>query len=80
MTSSGSEQDGDRGIEPVRRSAAAEAAALRWQESQPDDPAEPTSTAPDRPSMPGRPVDRRSASAEAAALRWQQRHPDADEG
>lgn len=76
----GSRQDDDRGIEPPRRSAAAEAAALRWEESEPDAPAEQASPASDQPSTPRRPVDRRSASAEAAALRWQEQHPDGDEG
>jgi hypothetical protein len=79
MTRSGPEQDRDHGSEPPRRSAAAEAAALRWEESQPDDPADPTPAAADEKSRPA-PVDRRSASAEAAALRWQEQHEDADAG
>ena len=79
MTRSGPEQEGDQRTEPPRRSAAAEAAALRWEESQADDPADPAPTA-DPEATPARPVDRRSASAEAAALRWQEQHEDDDAG
>jgi hypothetical protein len=67
--------DGD---EPRRRSASAEAAALRWSETHPDDvepPPAPARRATDDPP-------RRSASAEAAALRWSEEHPEevSDEG
>jgi hypothetical protein len=79
MTRSGSKHEGERRHEPPRPSASAEELALRWEESQPVDPQEPTSTAAGRPSVPRRPGDRRSASADAAALRWQERHPDDEE-
>jgi hypothetical protein len=75
MTQSGADQDDER----QRGSAAAEAAALRWEESQPDEPGQPASTPPDRPSIPRGLSDRRSASADAAALRWQEQHPDGDD-
>ena len=64
---------GDRDEEP-RRSASAEAAALRRAEREPDseeDVGPRDDDAPDRPAR-GRP----SASAEAAALRWRDEHPD----
>jgi hypothetical protein len=61
---------------PGRRSASAEAAALRFSERDPDvlDPETPPHV--EEPESPG---PRRSASAEAAALRWQRDHPDEDE-
>jgi hypothetical protein len=60
-----------------RRSASAEAAALRWREQHPDEDAE---AAADQAPIPERdePGERRSAAAEAAALRWQEQHPDED--
>ena len=62
----------DRDEEP-RRSASAEAAALRRAEREPDPGGRP---APEdgvaRPARARRP----SASAEAAALRWRDEHPD----
>jgi hypothetical protein len=69
--------DKDKGKhEPPRRSASAEAAALRLEESQPIDPEAPPPVAGDQPHHPG---DRHSASAEAAALRWREQHADDDE-
>jgi CBS domain-containing protein len=65
--------EGKRRREPPRRSASAEAGAVRWEESQPVDPHAPPPGAGDRPRQPG---DRHSASAEAAALRWQEQHAD----
>ena len=79
MTRSGSEDEGKRRSEPPRRSASADAAALRWEESQPVDPEAPPPAGADRPSTPRRPGDRRSASAEASALRWQEEHQDDEE-
>ena len=79
MTRSGSQNEGERRRVPARRSASADASALRWEESQPVDPHEPTPTAADQPSVPRRPGDRRSASADAAALRWGEQHPDDEE-
>ena len=64
---------GDRDEEP-RRSASAEAAALRRAERETDSDESPErhdEEAQDRPER-GRP----SASAEAAALRWRDKHPD----
>ena len=64
---------GDREEEP-RRSASAEAAALRRAEREPDSEEgakRPEEDAPEGPDR-GRP----SASAEAAALRWRDEHPD----
>lgn len=75
MTRSGPEHEGNPSGEQ-RRSASAEAAALRWEESHPVDPEEPAPTPADRPSRPG---DRRSAAADAAALRWREQHPDDEE-
>jgi hypothetical protein len=63
----------DRDEEP-RRSASAEAAALRRAEREPDSEEGargPEEDVGDRPER-GRP----SASAEAAALRWRDEHPD----
>jgi hypothetical protein len=63
----------DQDEEP-RRSASAEAAALRRAEHEPDaeeGPERHEDAAPERPEH-GRP----SASAEAAALRWHDEHPD----
>jgi Aldehyde dehydrogenase family len=65
---------------PERRSASADAAALRWTENHPDDDFE----LPPAPAARGQSVTEpanggprhRSASAEAAALRWSERHPD----
>jgi hypothetical protein len=61
---------------PGRRSASAEAAALRWSEGHPleDEPEVPPHV--EEPEHGG---PRRSASAEAAALRWERDHPDDDE-
>jgi hypothetical protein len=68
---------------PARRSASADAAALRWSENHPDDDFEPApapaardeSETP-RAEAPNDGPRHRSASAEAAALRWSERHPD----
>jgi len=74
MTRSDSEHDeGKQGREPPRRSASAEAGALRRQESQSVDPQAPPPVEADGPSKPG---DHHSASAEAAALRWREQHAD----
>jgi hypothetical protein len=63
---------------PGRRSASAEAAALRWSERHPDDvPAEELPPQVSEPERGGPP--RRSASAEAAALRYERDHPDGGE-
>jgi hypothetical protein len=73
----------DRGTpdrkQPPRRSASAEAAAVRWRERHPDeDPEVEPAAAPEEPrdEEGGRRPRHRSASAEAAALRWSERHPD----
>jgi hypothetical protein len=75
MTRSGSEHEGKRRREPPRRSASAEAGALRWEESQQVDPQAPPPSGADRPSVPHEPG-WHSASAEAAALRWLEQHAD----
>ena len=64
---------GDRDEEP-RRSASAEAAALRRAEREPDaeEGGERHENEHDHAPEHGRP----SASAEAAALRWRDEHPD----
>jgi hypothetical protein len=80
MTRSDSEHEGKPKREPPRRSASAEAGALRREESQPVDPQAPPPAAADRPSEPRRPGYRHSASAEAAALRWREQHADDEEG
>jgi hypothetical protein len=61
---------------PGRRSASAEAAALRLSERDPDvlEPETPPKVSEPEPKAP-----RRSASAEAAALRYRRDHPDEDE-
>jgi hypothetical protein len=64
----------DRHEEP-RRSASAEAAALRRTEREPD-PEEPGGPADPESSTPPEPGGRPSASAEAAALRWRDEHLD----
>jgi hypothetical protein len=71
--------DEDEGrSEPPRRSASAEAGALRWAESHPvDADALPGET--DLPPATPRPEGWHSASAEAAALRWQEEHADDEE-
>ena len=79
MTRSGSDHEGKRGSEPPRRSASADAAALRWEDSRPVDPEPPPAAGADALSTPPPPGDRRSASADAAALRWQEQHPDDEE-
>jgi hypothetical protein len=80
MTRSDSTHDeGKPRREPPRRSASAEAGALRMEESQAVDPEAPPPGAGDRPSPPRRPGDRHSASAEAAALRWREQHEDDEE-
>ena len=62
-----------------RRSASAEAAALRWQERQPDDLDAATGGRLEPEPGEEEPRDaRRSASAEAAALRWKEQHSDDD--
>jgi hypothetical protein len=70
------EDEHDR--EPPRRSASAEAGALRWQETHPVDPdALPVES--DLPPETPRPEGWHSASAEAAALRWEEEHADDEE-
>jgi hypothetical protein len=59
--------------EPGRRSASAEAAALRRGNPEDEEPELPPHV--DEPDQPG---PRRSASAEAAALRYERDHPDDD--
>jgi hypothetical protein len=61
---------------PGRRSASAEAAALRYSERDPD-VLEPEPPPPVEEPQSGGP--RRSASAEAAALRWRREHPDEED-
>jgi hypothetical protein len=71
----GDDERPDGGSE--RRSASADAAALRWTEHEPDpeEDAEPAAKRKERePERGGRP----SASAEAAALRWHDAHADDD--
>jgi hypothetical protein len=58
---------------PGRRSASAEAAALRRGNVEDEEP-----ELPPRASEPERSGPRRSASAEAAALRYEREHPDED--
>jgi hypothetical protein len=68
--------DRDDEARTERRSASAEAAALRLSEREPDteeDDAPASKDAADKPER-GRP----SASAEAAALRWRDEHPEED--
>lgn len=64
---------------PDRRSASAEAAALRWSEQHPEEDVEEP-PAPSAPQADGDDASEgprhRSASAEAAALRWREQHPD----
>ena len=63
---------------PGRRSASAEAAALRWSERHPDDlPDDELPPHVDESERGGPP--RRSASAEAAALRYKRDHPDEED-
>jgi hypothetical protein len=64
---------GDRDEEP-RRSASAEAAALRRAEREPD--AEEAEKRPEDEAQGAPEHARPSASAEAAALRWRDEHPD----
>jgi hypothetical protein len=64
---------GDRDEEP-RRSASAEAAALRQAERESD--AEEGASRPEADSGDEPERGRPSASAEAAALRWRDEHPD----
>jgi len=64
----------DRQEEP-RRSASAEAAALRRTEREPDPEAPGGPGDPESSTPPGRGA-HPSASAEAAALRWRDEHPD----
>ena len=80
MTNSDPQRDEDKpGREPPRRSASAEAGALRWEESHSVDPdALPGET--DLPPAEPRPEGWHSASAEAAALRWQEEHADDEDG
>jgi hypothetical protein len=59
-------------------SGSADAAAIRWGESHPEEDVEH----PEPPRIPEderRVPNRHSASAEAASLRWRERHPDDDE-
>lgn len=62
----------------ARRSASAEAAALRWAETHPDEDLEPPPVllAPEDGAGDD-PAPRRSASAEAAALRWSEQEDEA---
>jgi hypothetical protein len=65
----------DEAKQPHRPSASAEAAALRWRRSHPDEDMDhpPPSHVPEpEDEVPNR----HSASAEAASLRWHERHPD----
>jgi hypothetical protein len=67
---------------PERRSASAEAAALKWAEAHPDDAVEPPPAPPSPATGEGdagedRPL-RKSASAEAAALRWMEQQEESD--
>jgi hypothetical protein len=65
----------DRDDEP-RRSASAEAAALRRAEREPDSGEEHGRDEIDAEPPAPKPGGRPSASAEAAALRWRDEHPD----
>jgi hypothetical protein len=59
-------------------SGSADAAAIRWTESHPDEDVDhdaPPKVPEDERSVPNR----HSASAEAASLRWRERHPEEDE-
>ncbi|OAI40257.1 hypothetical protein AYO39_01680 [Actinobacteria bacterium SCGC AG-212-D09] len=62
---------------PDRRSASAEAAAVRWGAEHPEsEVAHPTpSVVPEAEDVV---PNRHSASAEAAALRWREQHDDTD--
>jgi len=57
-----------------RRSASADAAALRLSEREPSGDEEAATPEAEEPEREGRA--RPSASAEAAALRWREEHPD----
>lgn len=74
-----SEQSSERPT-PEHHSASAEAAAIRWSETHPDEDVDvehpPAARTPESEEHdPERP----SASAESAALRWRQEHPDDQE-
>jgi hypothetical protein len=63
---------------PGWHSGSANAAAVRWSETHPDEDVEheaPSGIPEDERSVPNR----HSASAEAASLRWRERHPDEDD-
>jgi hypothetical protein len=58
---------------PQRHSAAADAAAVRWSETHPEDDVD--HAAPQRPEVDEEGVpNRHSASAEAANVRWRDEH------
>jgi hypothetical protein len=65
----------ERDDEP-RRSASAEAAALRRAEREPDSDERPQRDESDEEPRARKRGGRPSASAEAAALRWRDEHPD----
>ena len=61
-----------------RHSGSADAAAVRWGESHPEEDVErsgPSEVPEDDHSVPNR----HSASAEAASLRWRERHPEEED-
>jgi hypothetical protein len=65
------------GSPPPRHSASADAAALRWSETHPDEDVEHAPASPP-PEPEERVPNRHSASAEAAAVRWRDAHADGD--
>jgi len=64
---------------PRSHSKSADSAALRWDESHPDEDVveHPTPVAPPEPD--GVVPNHHSASAEAAALHWRETHPEEDD-
>jgi hypothetical protein len=72
------EEEGAMSEGPVHESRSAEAAAIRWSESHPEDEVDhpaPAAVPEDDHVVPNH----HSASAEAAALRWREAHEDEDE-
>jgi hypothetical protein len=61
--------------EQQRHSSSADAAAIRWSETHPDEDVEHDSP-PSVPEDPDVVPDRHSASAEAASVRWHEQHDD----
>ena len=62
--------------QPDRHSSSADAAAIKWTETHPDDDVEhlsPSAVPEDPEVVP----DHHSASAEAASVRWHEQHDDA---